>query len=252
MLGWRVLSNLVELMPHDPESLRLAAYRLQDAGLEAQAVPLLRRIRELAPDQPQSFRPSFWRCRHRRRLKEALGLLAHVVDSPWPGRFADIGLIALAEHNDLRTRCAGGTADGVAAELQQPLPLGLRVLLRWDLDSTDIDLHVTDPNGETVYYGHRLGYRGGQISRDFTAGFGPEEFVLRDPKPGAYKVEVNYYGSGLARLSRGAGVNVALQTGFGTPGMKQQSISLRLLEQSGRVAVGGFTVAADGRLELAR
>ncbi|WP_372015727.1 VIT domain-containing protein [Pseudoxanthomonas sp. 10H] len=247
-LGWRVLSNLVELMPEDPASLRLAAYRLQDAGLASQALPLLRRIRELAPEQPQSFRDLALALQAPDTCQEALGLLGHVVDTPWPGRFADIGLVALAEHNDLRTRCPGGNGGGMAAEFPQPLPVGLRVTLRWDLDDTDIDLHVTDPNGETVYYSHPLSYQGGRISRDFTAGFGPEEFVLRDPKPGAYKVEVNYYGSRLARLSRGAGINVALQTGFGTAGMRQQSISLRLLEQSGKVAVGGFTVGRDGGL----
>ncbi len=50
------------------------------------------------------------------------------------------------------------------------LPIGLRATLSWDLNDTDIDLWVTDPNGERVYYGHRDSYQGGHISRDFTAG----------------------------------------------------------------------------------
>ena len=250
--GWQVLSNLVELMPYEPAGLRLVAYRLQDAGLHAEAVLLLRRIVALSPQEPQSFRDLALALQAPATCQEALDLLAHVVETPWPDRFADVGLVALAEHNDLRTRCTGARPATLPAQLAQSLPVGLRVTLRWDLDDTDIDLHVTDPNGETVYYGHPGSYQGGRISRDFTAGYGPEEFVLRDPIPGAYKVEVNYYGSRLATLSRGAGVNVALQTGFGTPALQQQSISLRLLEQSGKVAVGGFTVARDGRLEVAR
>lgn len=253
MPSWRgaYLSNLVELLPQDVAALRLVAYRLQDAGLHAEAEALLRQVRALAPDEPQSFRDLALALQAPASCQEALELLAHVVETPWPQRFADIGLIALAEHNDLGTRCPGARTGSLSPALQQPLPVGLRVTLRWDLDDTDIDLHVTDPNGETVYYAHRSSYQGGRISRDFTAGYGPEEFILRDPKPGRYTVEVNYYGSRLARLSRGAGVNVSLQTGFGTPNMQQQSLSLRLLEQSGKVGIGGFTVTARGQLEVA-
>lgn len=249
-LGWRVLSNLLELMPNDPSSLRLVAYRLQEAGMQAQAVALLRKIRDLAPDEPQSFRDLGLALRAPDTCREALDLLDHVVDTPWSPRFADIGVIALAERNDLRTRCPTDAAADAGDPLRQPLPVGLRATLRWDLDDTDIDLHVTDPNGEEVYYGHRESYQGGAISRDFTAGYGPEEFVLRDPKPGEYRVAVHYYGSRLAKLSRGATVNIALQTGFGTPAMREASISLRLLEQSGTVAVGSFKVQPDGHLQV--
>ena len=68
------------------------------------------------------------------------------------------------------------------------MPLDLRVVLSWDSDNSDMDLWVTDPNGEKCYYSNNLTYQGGLISDDFTGGYGPEEFVLRDAKPGKYKV----------------------------------------------------------------
>ena len=252
--GWRVLSNLVELLPNDAASLRLVAYRLQEAGLQAPATALLRKVRELAPDEPQSFRDLALALRAPETCREALDLLGHVVDTPWSPRFADIGVIALAERNDLRTRCPAATTATATATREDPqgqaLPVGLRAVLRWDLNDTDIDLHVTDPNGEEVYYSHRLSYQGGTISRDFTAGYGPEEFILRDPKPGTYEVAVNYYGSRLAKLTRGATLNLSLQTGFGTAAAHEQTVNLRLLEQTGKVVVGRFTVRADGTLGL--
>lgn len=254
VLGWRVLSNLVELLPLEPSALRLVAYRLQEAGLQAQAIALLERLTWLAPDEPQSFRdlalalPSS----DATACTRAQALLAHVVETAWSQRFADIGLIALAEHNALRVRCTSNVASPFPPELLQPLPVDLRVVLRWDLNDTDIDLHVTDPNGEEVYYSHRLSYQGGAISRDFTAGYGPEEFILRKPKPGTYEVAVNYYGSRLAKLTRGATLNLSLQTGFGTAAAHEQTINLRLLEQTGKVVVGRFTVQADGTLGLAQ
>jgi len=250
-LGWRVLSNLVELLPTQQAALRLVAYRLQEAGMQAEAIALLRRILEIAPDEPQSYRDLALALSTPATCREALDLFQHVADSPWDSRFADIGLIALAERNDLRTRCQNAVINDAGETTALALPVGLRVTLRWDLNDTDIDLHVTDPNNEEVYYAHRSSYQGGALSRDFTGGYGPEEFILRDPKPGDYQVSVVYFGSRLAQLARGATINVSLQTGFGTPGLKQQSISMRLLERTGNVLVGRFHVAANGRLEVA-
>ena len=251
VLGWRVLSNIVELMPTQQAALRLVAYRLQEAGMQADAIALLRRIVLIAPDEPQSYRDLALALSAPASCREALDLFQHVADAPWDSRFADIGLIALAERNDLRTRCPNAVVNDASDPTAQTLPVGLRVTLRWDLNDTDIDLHVTDPNNEEVYYAHRSSYQGGALSRDFTGGYGPEEFILRDPKPGDYQVSVVYFGSRMAQLARGATINVSLQTGFGTPNAKQQTISMRLLERTGNVLIGHFHVAANGRLEVA-
>ena len=247
-LGWQILSNAVELLPRDHATLRLVAYRLLDAGLRSDAEALLRTVIALAPDEPQSFRDLALALQGPSQCQEALDLLRRVVDTPWDTRFADIGLSALAEHNDLQLRCPDARPAAWPEPMQQPLPVGLRVVLRWDLNDTDIDLHVTDPNTEIAYFAHPQTYQGGLMSRDFTAGYGPEEFILRDPKPGEYSVAVNYYGSRLARLTRGVVVNITMQTGFGTPKMEQKTVSLRLLEKSGMIAIGGFTVQPDGQL----
>ena len=64
-------------------------------------------------------------------------------------------------------------------------------------------------------------------------------------------MSVVYFGSRLAQMARGATINVALQTGFGTPGLRQQSINMRLLERTGNVRVGRFRVAGNGQLQVA-
>ena len=211
---------------------------------------MLRKVITLAPDEPQSFRDLALALQGPSQCQEALDLLRRVVDTPWDPRFADIGLSALAEHNDLQLRCPDARPAAWPEPMQQALPVGLRVVLRWDLNDTDIDLHVTDPNTETAYFAHPKTYQGGLMSRDFTAGYGPEEFILREPKPGEYTVAVKYYGSRLARLTRGAVINLTLQTGFGTPEMRQQTVSMRLLEKSGLIPIGGFTVQPNGELVL--
>lgn len=63
------------------------------------------------------------------------------------------------------------------------LRLDLRVVLAWDADNIDVGLHVIDPNGEEVYFGHNASYQGGAITRDATGGYGPEEFRLKVAQP---------------------------------------------------------------------
>ncbi|MDR3087195.1 MAG: DUF2135 domain-containing protein [Azoarcus sp.] len=70
----------------------------------------------------------------------------------------------------------------------------LRVILAWDSDGTDLDLHVITPRGEHAWYGERV-ISTGAIDLDVTTGFGPEIFSSPAPEHGLYQVYVNYYGS---------------------------------------------------------
>lgn len=75
----------------------------------------------------------------------------------------------------------------------------LRVVLNWDSDSTDLDLHVISPDGQHVFYGNRVAANGAALDVDVTSGFGPEIYATPTPLSGAYLVYVNYFGSGEAR-----------------------------------------------------
>lgn len=72
----------------------------------------------------------------------------------------------------------------------------LRVVLSWDSDGTDLDLHVVTPNGEHAWYGQRVIAGGGALDVDVTTGYGPEIFAHPAPEKGLYLVYVNYYGAG--------------------------------------------------------
>ncbi len=126
--------------------------------------------------------------------------------------------------------------------LVKNLPFDLRVVLTWDADNTDIDLWVTDPNGEIAYYGHQLTYQGGRMSLDFTGGYGPEEFSLQRAKPGKYIVEARYFGDRRQAVTGPTTLQVRLATKFGTAEQKEQSVTLRLKGRQETVFVGEFEV----------
>lgn len=76
------------------------------------------------------------------------------------------------------------------------VPARLRVLLTWDSDHTDLDLHVVTPDGSHAWYGNRVLENGAAIDVDVTTGYGPEIFATPTPLHGTYLVYVNYYGGG--------------------------------------------------------
>lgn len=53
------------------------------------------------------------------------------------------------------------------------------VTLTWDTP-TDIDLYVTDPTGDTSWYGHKITADGGELDYDDTDGYGPEHWMLQN------------------------------------------------------------------------
>ena len=118
----------------------------------------------------------------------------------------------------------------------------MRAVLTWDADNTDIDLWVTDPNGEKAYYGHRLTYQGGRMSQDFTGGYGPEEFSLKTAKPGKYKVEAQYYGDRRQNITGATTLQVNLATRFGTAAQSGQVVTLRLKDNKEVVFIGEFEI----------
>ncbi len=231
-LGLRVLSNLAEMNLENRQLMRLYAYRLLQARQPALALPVFERISVLAPNEPQSWRDLGLALADNGQPQQAVDALWEVVSRPWDGRFAGVHMIALAELNAIaeQQQAARHPLDlsRVDSRLRRNQPLALRVVMAWDTDDTDVDLWVTDPNGEKAFYGHRLTYQGGAMSPDATGGYGPEEFALKEAKPGSYTVQAQFYGNRQQVLTAGTTVMVRITTGFGTPQAKDEWVSLRL------------------------
>jgi tetratricopeptide (TPR) repeat protein len=244
-LGLRILSNLAEMNLESRAILRILAYRLLQAKQTRLALPVLQQVLALSPNEPQSWRDLGLAYAEDGQYQLAVNNLWEVVSQPWHGRFPDVELIALAELNAIIARAPKDAVIDTSrmdARLLRNLPLDMRAVLSWDADNADIDLWVTDPNNEKVYYANRLGYQGGVMSRDFTGGYGPEEFSLRDAKPGKYKVQAHFFGNRQQVVSGATTLMLRLSTGFGTAQQKDENIILRLTGQGSEIEVGTFEV----------
>lgn len=247
-LALRVLSNLAEMDLENRHLLRILAYRLMQAGYPEPAVPVLEKVLTLAPNEPQSWRDLGLAHDAAGQPQKAVDSLYEVVERGWDTRFPEIELIALAELNAIiATADSPLDTSRVDPRLLRNLPLDLRVILTWDADNSDMDLWVTDPNGEKSYYGNRLSYQGGRMSPDFTGGYGPEEYSLKRAKPGKYLVQANFYGHRQQVVAGATTLQLVLFTHFGTKDQQQQSVTLRLKGASEVVTVGEFLVGEDGQ-----
>ena len=244
-LALRVLSNLAEMDLENRHILRILGYRLLQAGAPELALPVFEEVLRLAEEEPQSWRDLGLAYAAVGRPQDAADTLYQVVLREWDGRFADVELITLADMNAIIAANKGKVdTSRIDPRLLRHLPLDLRVVLTWDADNSDMDLWVTDPNGERCMYANRLTWQGGQMSRDVTGGYGPEEFSLRDAKPGKYKVEANFYGNRQQLVASSTTLQLKLTTGFGTPRAREQMVTLRLRGQGETVFVGEFEVPA--------
>ncbi|WP_426235007.1 YfaP family protein [Pseudomonas sp. TWP3-2] len=110
-------------------------------------------------------------------------------------------------------------------------PAKLRVLLAWDSDGTDLDLHLVTPDGGHIWYGNRVAPNGGALDVDVTTGYGPEIFAMPAPIKGQYLVYVNYYGGGYRGDDEGGDeavqalttAQVTVITEEGTPNEKMET-----------------------------
>ena len=120
----------------------------------------------------------------------------------------------------------------------------LRVVLAWDADASDLDLHVITPDGQHCWYGNRTLGNGGALDIDVTDGYGPEIFASPVGQPGRYYVYVNYYGGRGSDVSGGpadiTAATVTVITDENTVDEKKQSFVVPMRRPGELTEVGSF------------
>lgn len=249
-LALQVLSNIAELELEEAALLRVLGHRLAQIDQLDLAVQTFEQVLELRPEEPQACRDLALVLARRaeraanraaaRDYQRAIELLARVVLDRWDGRFPEIEVIALEELNQILPKAKARGVPGARLDprLVKLLDVDVRIVMTWHADNTDIDLWVTEPSGEKAFYGHSRTTIGGLVSRDFTGGYGPEEYLVRRAARGLYKIEANYFGTRATRLLGPVTVQVDVFTHFGRPNQQRKSLTIRLTDARQTVRIG--------------
>lgn len=221
------LSSLVEQSPGDAVLARDVAFYAITQGLGGHAFHLFRRVAESRPHEPQTYRAMAACLVELGRIDLAIAYYEVGLAGEWDARFGDFRRILAVEYlHTLRRIAAGELSTSLGpfaarrlAELAgtvSPAEADLVVMITWNTDHTDVDLHVIEPSGEECYYRHRKTRQGGEITQDVTQGYGPEMYVLPRGARGKYEIIAHYYASDANRQSARTKVQATVVKGWGT------------------------------------
>jgi len=242
-LAYRILSNLLEINPEATPLLRAFAYQAQRWDSLGVAEEIFETVLEARPFEPQAHRDLGLVQIKQGKAQQGLERLYEVVRRKWDARFPEIEVVTVHEMNSIIGSLTQPVDLGFMDDrLIIPMPTDLRVVLTWDANDVDLDLWVIDPRGEKCYYQHPRTEIGGLISADFTWGYGPEEFLLKDAMPGVYTIEANYYANKQQRLAGPATLQVRMIQDYGRPSQREQVQVVRLGTENEVVKIGTFTV----------
>ena len=259
VLAKRIISNLSEMKLEDAGLWRTMGWRLREAGAYDEAIAAFRHVLKLRGEEAQSRRDlalvlteAGKERRDEAMLSEAMALLRTAAFEPTARRSGRRGndlqtcVIALEELNGLVTWCKANGVNAKEPEMdaayRREMPLQLRIMMSWDVDETDVDLHVLEPDGEEAYYGHRRTSTGGFVSEDVTTGYGPEEYLRKTADKGVYKILSNYFASHRQARTGAATVTATVYTGWGTREEKRVVFSFRLDKPKDKHPIGEIKV----------
>jgi TonB-dependent SusC/RagA subfamily outer membrane receptor len=243
-LGIRILSNLAELDLDSYELYRMLGYKFKQLGEFESEVFAFKKITELRPLDPQSYRDYGLALEDAGKHQQALDMLYNTLIKSYSAEADDLydGMqeVMLPEINRIIALNRGKVnITAISKKVIKALSADIRIVMDWNMNNTDIDLWVTDPNNEKCFYSHKSTEIGGRISDDMTQGFGPEQFLLKKAIKGTYKIEINFYGDRQATIAGPTTIMAELYTHYGTPQEKKELIVLQMQKGAeGAVYIG--------------
>lgn len=228
-LAAKVLSSIADLDIENEELYKLLAYKLKSAKIYDKELWIFGKVLEWRPFDPQSYRDYALALEDNGKYQEALDTLYKIFNRSYTQELAgrDYGIeeTVLMELNEMISRHRNEMdISGINSKLIADLPVDVRVALNWNKDHTDIDLWVTDPNGEKCMYSHKSTAIGGRLSNDFTGGFGPEQFLLKKAMKGTYKIETNFFGENQVAVSGPTSLMAEIFTSYASGKQERQIV----------------------------
>lgn len=232
MLAGRIASNIAEMDFDNYELLKAYGYNLQANNQHNLALFIFNRILELRSEDSQSYRDLALAYENVGEYQKALDLLnsiatGKIYENSKRRIFEGIKLVSQHEIGRLvkkyKTHLDNSKID---KKLLHKKGYNVRIIVDWNHNDTDIDLHIIDPNLEECYYEHQSTQIGGKMSPDMTQGFGPEEFVLTNAIKGDYFVKIKYYGDTYQKVETPTFMKVTL---FKNYGLENESKEIKII-----------------------
>ncbi|MEO8703359.1 MAG: VIT domain-containing protein [Kofleriaceae bacterium] len=244
VLAARAYGSLIDLYPNRVELVRAAGERLDRLGDGARelAIDAYRRAIRERPDHAQTYRLLAYALLRAGQAEAALQAILDgskkVVDSRVGQVLAqDAKLVAAAlVARDPARR------DEIEKRIEVPIATkrSLSVVLIWETDANDLDLHIRDGNGKHAYHGKPALASGGSLLADQRDGYGPELFQIDEPKAFPYRISAHYFNRGPMGLALGT-VQIIRHDGAGNIAIEDRPFTLQ--NDQGMIELGTISAA---------
>jgi hypothetical protein len=193
-----VLSNIADLGSENHQLYKTLGYTLRQWKASEDAVYATKKIVQWRAHEPQSHRDYAMALEENNQYQAAFDECVKALEVNYFGEmsrlYAGVEDIILMDINRMISEHSNINSSKLDKKYLRKMPVAVRVILNWNQMDVDIDMHVMDPKKEECYYGHTSTEIGARFSKDFTRGYGPEQYLLRNAIKGKYQITSNFYG----------------------------------------------------------
>jgi len=244
----RVLTSIADLELENASLYRLLGYRFKEYGEYALEKFVCGKVIEWRPMEPQSYRDYALALADNGEAQAALDSLYSLLTRRYSRHIIDrtrgLEEVVVTEINHLIAKNPQLDTSKIDKRLIINIPVDIRVVLNWNMGSTDIDLFVADPKGEMCHNQNPQTRIGGRKTRDMTNGYGPEQFILKRAVSGKYRIYVNYFGDRQFTSAGPSTVMAEIYTKYADKTEQRKIVSLQMSKVSAKRR-------ADSKVEIA-
>jgi Vault protein inter-alpha-trypsin domain/CarboxypepD_reg-like domain len=236
-----VLSNIADLGLENHQLYKSLTYVLRQWEAFEDALFTANQVVKWRNFEPQSHRDLALTLEDNNQFQAAFDELIKALEVNYfgemSGQYAGVEDIILMDINRLVASHKKINTDKLDKKYLDKMPVEVRIILNWNQMDVDIDLHVIEPTGEECYYGHKTTEIGARFSKDFTQGYGPEQYILRNAVKGKFQIKTNFFGERTLTESGPTTVNVEIYTTKnGKTERKMQTIQLGKVREKENLA----------------
>lgn len=194
----QVLSNIADLGLENHQLYKTLTYTLRQWEAFEDALFTAKQVAKWRAHEPQSLRDYALALEDSGKNQEAFDQLIKALEVNYygemSGQYEGVEDIILMDINRLMAENKRLDSGKLDKKYYEKMPVDIRIIMNWNLMDVDLDLHIIEPTNEECYYGHRDTEAGARFSKDFTQGYGPEQYLIRNAVKGKYQIKTNYFG----------------------------------------------------------
>ena len=238
-----ILSNIADLGLENHQLYKTLTYNLRQWKQYDDALFTAQQLVKWRGHEPQSHRDLALALEDNKQYQAAFDELIKALETNYygemSGQYEGVEDIILMDMNRIMAERNNIKAGKLNKKYLLQMPVEVRIVMDWNQMDTDLDLHVTEPTGEECYYAHKTTAAGARFSKDFTQGYGPEQYLIRNAVKGKYIIRTNYFGESTLTENGPATVMVEIYTkrANGVTERKLQTVQLGKIKEDQPLAV---------------